>query len=61
MNQGVDSRLGFSRKEDFCRKNAAVRYAMSPAYLVVIGSPQSESVDAQFSFVKQRIWLATDW
>lgn len=29
-----------------------VRYAITPAYLVVIGSPQSDSVDAQFSFVR---------
>lgn len=57
MNHGVFSKTGCNLKDGCCdcRKKAEVRYAISPAYFVVMGSPQSESVEAQFSLVKLRI------
>ena len=32
---------------------------MSPAYLIVIGSAENESVEAQFSFVRFKTWIAS--
>src|SRR5205823_5164145 len=50
-NHGVRSKTRCSWNGSRWRRNAAVKYAMSPAYFVVIGSAVKESVEAQLSFV----------
>src|SRR5690606_20161809 len=58
MNHGVLSSTRCRLKTPPCRRKAAVKYAMLPAYFVVTGSAQSESVEAQLSFVRLRICTA---
>ena len=52
MNQGVSSKTLCNSNGSCCRRNAAVKYAMLLAYLIVIGSPVKASVDAQFGFAQ---------
>ena len=51
---GVFSSVECNFNGSFCRMNAAVRYALSLTYLIVIGSPQNASVDTKFRFMTSR-------
>src|SRR5580704_15827608 len=57
-NQGVRSIAGCNLNDSFCRRNAAVKYAMAPAYFVVMGSPVMASEEPQLSLVRARICRA---